>query len=131
VSAITRNNVVVVGDASAQPMPFSHGFGCDQSLCRYDPAVARELARVTFLSDNRADRARVQGPTVVLQCGDDPIAALTVGEYVHQRVPGARMATTLRWTVTAATVLVYLQATGHCPDVSAPQETIDAIRGVV
>jgi sigma-B regulation protein RsbQ len=84
------------------------------SFCRTDPGIARQFARVTFLSDNRADLARVQVPTLVLQCSQDVIAPDVVGDYVHEHVPGS--------------VLVHLSATGHCPHLSAPEETTAAIR---
>ena len=66
-----------------------------ESFCRTDPEVARQFAHVTFMSDNRADLAKVDVPTLVLQCKDDIIAPVGVGEYVHraaarQRVGGAR-----------------------------------------
>ncbi|MGH3421157.1 MAG: alpha/beta fold hydrolase, partial [Streptosporangiaceae bacterium] len=64
-------------------------------------------------SDNRADLARVKLPTLVLQCSDDLIAPDSVGEYVHAQVAGS--------------TLVKLQATGHCPNLSAPAETVAAI----
>jgi len=84
------------------------------SFCRTDPDIAARFARVTFLSDNRADLPGVRVPTLVLQCSDDVIAPTVVGDYVHKQIPGS--------------VLVRLAATGHCPNLSAPQETIDAIR---
>ena len=85
-----------------------------ESFCRTDPDIARRFARVTFLSDNRVDLARVVHPTLVLQCSNDVIAPGVVGEYVHAQIPGSRF--------------VQLEATGHCPNLSAPQETVDAIR---
>jgi sigma-B regulation protein RsbQ len=84
------------------------------SFCRTDPRVARQFARVTFLSDNRADLAAVRIPTLVLQCSADVIAPDVVGEYVHRQIPGS--------------VLTRLRATGHCPHLSAPEETTAAIR---
>ncbi len=87
------------------------------SFCRADPDIARHFARVTFLSDNRADLAAVRSPALVLQCSDDVIAPTAVGEYVHARLEGSR--------------LVRMRATGHCPNLSAPQETIAAIRTFV
>ncbi len=84
------------------------------SFCRTDPDIAREFARVTFLSDNRADLAGVTVPTLVLQCSDDVIAPDGVGEYVHRQIPGS--------------VLTRLSATGHVPHLSAPEETVAAIR---
>jgi sigma-B regulation protein RsbQ len=84
------------------------------SFCRADPEIARQFARVTFLSDNRADLERVTVPSLVLQCSDDLIAPRAVGEYVHERLADSRF--------------VELAATGHCPNLSAPEETAAAIR---
>ena len=84
------------------------------SFCRTDPEIARQFARVTFLSDNRADLASVAVPTLVLQCSQDVIAPEAVGRYVHEHVPGS--------------VFTQLAATGHCPHLSAPEETTAAIR---
>jgi sigma-B regulation protein RsbQ len=84
------------------------------SFCRTDPDIARQFARVTFLSDNRADLATVAVPTLVLQCSEDVIAPDGVGRYVHQAVPGSRF--------------TQLAAVGHVPHLSAPKETTVAIR---
>ena len=59
------------------------------SFCRTDPDIARQFARVTFLSDNRADLAGVAVPTLVLQCSEDVIAPDVVGRYVHEQIPGS------------------------------------------
>lgn len=83
------------------------------SFCRTDPDIARVFARVTFLSDNRADLAPVRVPTLVAQCSSDAIAPREVGAFVHAQIPASR--------------LVTLNATGHCPQLSAPQETAAAI----
>jgi len=84
------------------------------SFCRTDPEIARKFARVTFLSDNRDDLPRLRVPALVLQCSDDVIAPDAVGEYVHRCLPGS--------------TLVRMNATGHCPNLSAPEETVAAIR---
>jgi sigma-B regulation protein RsbQ len=84
------------------------------SFCRTDPEIARHFAHVTFRSDNRADLARVPVPALVLQCSEDAIAPRAVGEYVHRELPDSS--------------LVYLDAVGHCPNLSAPEPTIAAIR---
>jgi sigma-B regulation protein RsbQ len=84
------------------------------SFCATDPDIAARFARVTFLSDNRADLAAVRTPSLILQCADDVIAPSAVGEYVHRELPDSE--------------IVFLQATGHCPNLSAPEETIAAIR---
>jgi sigma-B regulation protein RsbQ len=84
------------------------------SFCRSDPEIARSFAQVTFLSDNRSDLARVTTPSLVLQCADDPIAPEVVGRYVQRHMPACELA--------------LLQATGHCPNLSAPEETTAAIK---
>jgi sigma-B regulation protein RsbQ len=86
-------------------------------FCRMDPQIARVFARATFLSDSRPDLAKVRVPTLVLQCAQDAIAPPEVGAYVHQHVPGSR--------------LVTLDATGHCPQLSAPEQTAAAILSFV
>ncbi|GAA3827653.1 alpha/beta hydrolase [Nocardioides panacisoli] len=83
------------------------------SFCRMDPAVAEQWARATFLSDNRADLAKVSTPTLVLQSRQDVIAPMAVGEYVHDALPDSE--------------LVVLDAVGHCPHLSAPEPTVRAI----
>lgn len=83
------------------------------SFCRTDPAIARVFARTTFLSDNRADLPKVTVPTVVIECSQDAIAPPEVGAYVRDHIAGSR--------------LVTLRATGHCPQLSAPEATAEAI----
>jgi sigma-B regulation protein RsbQ len=84
------------------------------SFCRTDPEIAKRFARTTFLSDNRSDIDGFATRSLVLQCAEDVIAPKAVGEYVHAKMPNSR--------------LVLMRATGHCPNLSAPGETIAAIR---
>lgn len=84
-----------------------------ESFCRTDSAIVQEFARVTFLSDNRQDLPKVNTRTLILQCSDDVIAPAEVGAYVQQALPNA--------------TLVTLSATGHCPHLSAPIETLTAL----
>jgi sigma-B regulation protein RsbQ len=84
-----------------------------ESFCRTDPDIARRFAEVTFRSDNRADLRMVQTPTLVLQSARDAIAPVSVGEYVADALPNG--------------TLVMLDANGHCPNLSAPQETVAAM----
>ena len=85
-----------------------------ESFCSTDPIIARRFAEATFFSDNRHDLGRLRVPALVLQCSEDMIAPTSVGEYVHQQTPGS----TFRM----------MEATGHCPHMSAPEETIALIR---
>jgi sigma-B regulation protein RsbQ len=87
------------------------------SFCRTDPEIAKAFARVTFTSDNREDLARVTVPTLVLQCSEDIIAGQQVGDFVNRAIPKSRM--------------IVLQATGHCPNLSAPDEVVSAMRTFV
>jgi sigma-B regulation protein RsbQ len=84
------------------------------SFCRTDPDIAKQFAAVTFLSDNRTDLLRVTTPTLIIQCQEDVIAPMVVGQYVHEHVRGSQF--------------VLLNATGHCPHLSAPEETIAAMK---
>jgi len=86
----------------------------ENSFCRTDPEIAKHFAQVTFLSDNRADLGKVSIPCVILQCSVDAIAPPVVGEYVHRRL--------------ANSTLVQMRATGHCPHLSAPNETVSCIK---
>ncbi|QMU28668.1 alpha/beta fold hydrolase [Adhaeribacter radiodurans] len=84
------------------------------SFCRSNEEIARNFARLTFLSDNRADLKKLQVPSLILQCQNDVIAPLEVGNYMKQSIANSN--------------LVILNATGHCPNLSAPEETIEAIK---
>ncbi|GAC1461918.1 MAG: alpha/beta hydrolase [Gemmatimonadaceae bacterium] len=84
------------------------------SFCQTDPEIAKHFARVTFLSDNRADLPKVATRCLILQCSNDAIAPRAVGEYVHGQIPGSELAV--------------LSATGHCPHLSDPEGTSAAIR---
>jgi sigma-B regulation protein RsbQ len=85
-----------------------------ESFCSTDPVVARRFAEATFFADNRGDLPAVKVPSLILQCSEDIIAPLAVGEYLHRALP----ASTLR----------VMRATGHCPHMSAPDETIALVR---
>jgi sigma-B regulation protein RsbQ len=85
------------------------------SFCATDPEMARVFARTTFLSDSRGDLKSVRVPTLVLECTQDAIAPREVGAFVHEAIPGSS--------------LVTLDATGHCPHLSAPEATNEAITG--
>jgi sigma-B regulation protein RsbQ len=82
-------------------------------FCTVDPAIARQFARVTFLSDNRRDLAEVTVRTLVIQNSDDVIAPDEVGRFVHEQIPGS--------------TLVTLRSTGHVPNLSGPAELAGAI----
>lgn len=93
------------------------GHELTESFCRTDPELARRFAEVTFMSDNRTDLEKITTPTLILQCSEDVIAPPAVGEFVHRHIRGS--------------TLTMLQATGHCPNLSAPGETTAAIREIV
>jgi len=83
------------------------------SFCRTDPEIAKQFARATFLSDHRADLPKLQAPTLVLQCSEDVIAPVAVGDYLQRTIPNC----TLR----------VIDNVGHCPHLSAPSASADAI----
>lgn len=83
------------------------------SFCRTDPEIAAQFAQVTFLSDHRAELPHLQTPTLILQCSDDVIAPIAVGEYMHRVMPRS--------------VLRIIDNVGHCPHLSAPSASTEAI----
>ncbi|WNG40337.1 alpha/beta hydrolase [Archangium violaceum] len=85
-----------------------------ESFCSTDPIIARRFAEVTFFSDNRQDLPNLTIPSLILQCSEDLIAPRVVGDYLHRNVPRS----TLR----------VLEAKGHCPHMSAPDETSRVIK---
>lgn len=90
------------------------GVELTNSFCRTDPDIAKHFARVTFLSDHRADLAKSTTPTLILQCSDDLIAPREVGDFIHRAIAGSTLA--------------IIENTGHCPHLSAPAASIDAMR---
>ncbi len=85
-----------------------------ESFCSTDPKITRRFAETTFFADNRADLMHLRVPSLILQCSEDAIAPTEVGDYLHRELPHS----TLR----------RLKATGHCPHISHPEETIEAIK---
>ncbi len=104
---------VIMGNAERPEL----GDELANSFCRTDPDIAKRFARTTFLSDNRYDLSGIEAEVLILQCRDDAIAPICVGEHVHRAIRGSQF--------------VVLEATGHCPNLSAPIETIAAIRAFV
>lgn len=86
----------------------------EESFCSTDPRIARRFAEATFFADNREDLRNFTIPSLIMQCSDDVIAPLAVGEYVHKQIAGSTMR--------------LMAATGHCPHVSHPDETIQVIK---
>jgi sigma-B regulation protein RsbQ len=86
----------------------------NDSFCSTDPKIARRFAETTFFADNRADLAGVRVPSLIMQCSDDAIAPSAVGRYLSRELPNS--------------TLYEMKATGHCPHVSHPVETIEAIQ---
>lgn len=84
------------------------------SFCRTNPEIAKQFARATFLSDNRKDLSKLATPALILQCSEDVIAPISVGEYVTKHVQHG--------------TFYQMKATGHCPNLSAPEETVSAIQ---
>ena len=86
----------------------------ENNFCTTDNEIAKQFARITFWSDNRQDLPKIPVESLTLQCTDDILAPLQVGEYIKANTPG--------------NTLLVMKATGHCPHMSAPEETIQAIK---
>ena len=85
-----------------------------ESFCSTDPVIAKQFAEATFFSDNRMDLKKNTIPSLILQCSEDIIAPIQVGEYLAQHLPHS--------------TLKVMKASGHCPHMSEPAETISLIQ---
>ena len=85
-----------------------------ESFCSTDPKIAKQFAMATFFSDNRKDLLKLKKPSLIMQCSDDIIAPYAVGDYLHAHLENS--------------VLRVLKATGHCPHMSHPEETISVMK---
>jgi sigma-B regulation protein RsbQ len=86
----------------------------EESFCQNNPKIAKHFAKVTFLGDNRSDLARLTTDTLIIQSKIDAIASIEVGQFVHDQITNSK--------------LVVLETTGHCPHLSAPKETVEAMK---
>ena len=89
------------------------GVELTNSFCRTDPEIAKQFARVTFLSDHRADLPKLDAPTLILQCDDDLIAPVSVGRYMAEKLPRS--------------TLSIIDNVGHCPHLSSPGPSASAM----
>jgi sigma-B regulation protein RsbQ len=87
------------------------------SFCATDPAIARKFARVTFMSDNRADLADLAIPSLTIQCNDDFLTSVAIAEYIQEH--------------TSLNQIALLESSGHCPHLSDPEGVINAIKGFI
>ncbi len=106
----SSNMAPVIMGAPDQPALASE---LTNSFCRTDPQIAKHFARVTFMSDHRADLPRLEAPTLILQCSDDVIAPVAVGQYLKQHIPQS--------------TLSIIDNVGHCPHLSAPSASVAAM----
>lgn len=95
------------------PDTSAHAEELTESFCRTDPDIAKHFAQVTFLADHRADIKDITQSTLILQCRDDILVPPTVWAWLEDNMQNAE--------------LIVLDATGHCPHVSYPEQTIEAL----
>jgi len=86
----------------------------EESFCQNNPKIARHFAKVTFRGDNRSDLKKLTTDTLIIQSKTDAIASIKVGHFVHDSISNSK--------------LVVLETTGHCPHLSAPNQTIEAMK---
>ncbi len=87
------------------------GAELEESFCSTDPQMARRFAEATFYSDNRDDLEKINTPALIVQVTDDAVAPVSVGKFMHEKMPNGE--------------LVLMDASGHCPHMSHPRETIE------
>ena len=90
------------------------GVALQEQFARLAPRIGRQFARVSFLGDYRAEAEQVSVPTLVVQTRSDIVVPEEVGHWLHGTIVGSELA--------------LLEATGHCPQVSAPEETVSVVR---
>lgn len=78
-----------------------------------DPAMMKSFAEVVFLSDHRQDLPEVTIPSLIMQCSEDSIVPLESAEYLHKHLKNSK--------------LIVMEATGHYPQISYPEETVNTI----
>ncbi|WP_175616909.1 alpha/beta hydrolase [Rhizobium sp. RU33A] len=95
--------------------PYRPGLASElsQSFCRWNEPAAKHFGYLTFMSDCRSFLSSVRPDCLLLECTDDTIAPRSAVAHLHEALPSSG--------------LVKLQAQGHCPHVSAPEETVHAI----
>ena len=86
----------------------------EESFCQNNPEIASHFAKVTFLGDNRNDLKKLTTDTLIIQSKTDAIASVKIGQFVHDNTSNSK--------------LVILETTGHCPHLSAPNLTIEAMQ---
>ena len=110
-ASFTKSMVPVIVANPSQPELADE---MENNFCTTDKEILKQFARITFLSDNRKDLPDIPVESLTLQCSEDIIAPTEVGKYINENTPKNK--------------LVILQATGHCPHMSAPEETINNIK---
>jgi sigma-B regulation protein RsbQ len=85
----------------------------ERLFCATSPKVARDFAEATFRSDCRPLLGRCAAPSLIVGCTGDRIAPDDVTRYVARALPSASH--------------VQLATRGHCPHITAPRETAEAI----
>jgi sigma-B regulation protein RsbQ len=61
--------------------------GLSKSFCSTDPTIAKKFARVTFLSDKRADLPKLKIPSLTIQCKEDFLTNDEVARYIQSVTP--------------------------------------------
>lgn len=101
---------VVMGEASDSTITKNF----ENTLCSNDPVISRKFAEVTFTSDSRDMLGEITSPTLILQTQFDAIVPMAMGEYLHTKITTSEF--------------VLMEATGHNPHLSYPEETVTCIK---
>ncbi|MBW7914784.1 MAG: alpha/beta hydrolase [Taibaiella sp.] len=91
---------------------FTAGF--EQTLSAIRPDIALSVAKVIFQSDYRHELPKCTTETLLLQTKQDIAVPLEAAEYLHNNIRNSR--------------LRVIEAEGHFPHISAPNEVITAIK---
>lgn len=79
-----------------------------------NPRIAREFAEATFYCDYRNKVKNLQVPTLIVQCSNDSIVPIEVGQFLYKQIENSE--------------LVIMDVRGHYPHISRPTETAEIIK---
>jgi sigma-B regulation protein RsbQ len=88
-----------------------------QTLSALRPDIALIIAKAIFESDHRNDLAKLNIPALIVQTSNDIAVPRAIGDYMNMHIPVSRLTT--------------VATEGHFPQMSAPEEVINAISSFI
>ena len=87
------------------------------SIYHYSATIAKHFAKVTLTSDCRKLLPAITLPTLILQSEQDSFVPKPVSLYLHQAIKNS--------------LLIHINCLDHCPQLTVPNDIINAIKGFI